>query len=508
MTSLSVPRESAPPNGIRGAEATAHAALAVVVALVAGAARLVPVLRGGGLTGLGNYDDGVYYATGTALLHGLLPYRDYLFLHPPGIVLLVAPFGLAGDDPTGLASARLAWMLLGMANAVLVARILRPVGLPEAAVGALFYATAFPAVYIEWTPLLEGPAQTCVLAAVLLLNRVERTGSPSRVVPALAGALLGLSATFKIWGVVAVATVLVWLLVRRRWRTAAQLGVGAVAAVAAVCMPFFAAAPTQMWRMVVVDQLGRQRSAASLATRWTDIVTLGLHPGVATSTAATLLTVVVLAGVLALAATISEARLCVVLTIALTVLLLAGPSWFLHYPGLVTGPLAVAVGAGIGAVLRRLARWRAWAGWTGGVLTFMALAVVAAPLSKLELGTAFPAGDLAAETALTDSTCLTSDDPTALVELNVLSRNLDHGCRFVADLGGYSYQFAAERGHWIPRAHDEQWQQEYLAYLRTGQTSLPFRYGADGALSPQVTRTIALWPVLVRAGRYALRETS
>src|SRR6476661_2472269 len=86
-----------------------HRVVAVAAALVAVVARLVPVLRGGGLFGLGNYDDGVYYAAGTALLHGLIPYRDYLFLHPPGIVLLLAPFGLAGHDPTGLATARLAW---------------------------------------------------------------------------------------------------------------------------------------------------------------------------------------------------------------------------------------------------------------------------------------------------------------------------------------------------------------------------------------------------------------
>src|SRR6478752_4443898 len=244
---------------------TAHLVLATAAAVLAGAARIVPVLRGGGLTGLGNYDDGVYDAAGTALLYGVLPYRDYLFLHPPGIVLLLAPFGLAGHDPTGLAAARLGWMLLGVANTVLVARILRPVGLLAAAVGGLFYATAFPAVYIEWTPLLEAPAQTCVVSAVLLLGRAEQMASPTRVAAVLAGALLGVSATFKIWGVVPVATVLVWLLVRRRWRTATQVATGAVAAVTVICLPFFVAAPAQMWRMVVIDQLGRGRSSSSAA---------------------------------------------------------------------------------------------------------------------------------------------------------------------------------------------------------------------------------------------------
>ena len=444
MTSLSVALDAAR-RAAGSRDAAAHTAVAVAVALVAGAARIVPVVRGGGLTGLGNYDDGVYYAAGTALLHGLFPYRDYLFLHPPGIVLLLAPFGLAGHDPTGLAAARLAWMLLGVANTVLVARILRPVGLFEAAVGGLFYATAFSAVYIEWTPLLEAPAQTCVLSAVLLLGRAERTGHrrPGSA-SLLAGALLGVSATFKIWGVVPVATVLVWLLVRRRWRTASQVVTGAVAAVTVICLPFFVAAPAQMWRMVVVDQLGRGRSSSSLSVRWVGILTLGLHPRARVS-----------CRVrcrhrrswwpLSLLWRSPFVRRGFVLCwcSSLTTLLLASPSWFLHYPGLATGPLAVALGAGTGVLVDRLARWRTWVGWTGGVLVFVVLAVAAAPLTELRLGKAFPAGELATRATLVGSTCVTSDDPTALVALDVLSSNLDHGCRFVADLGGYSYQYAA-----------------------------------------------------------------
>jgi hypothetical protein len=480
--------------------------LATAAAVLAGVARLVPVLRGGGLTGLGNYDDGVYYASGTALLNGILPYRDYVFLHPPGIVVMLAPFGLAGQDTTGLAVARVTWMLLGVINTVLVARILRPVGLVEAAVGALFYATAFPAIYIEWTPMLEGPAQTCVLWAILLLSRAERVGWHRSGCIVLAGALLGLSATFKIWGVVPVATVLVWLLARGRWRPAVQFMVGAFAAVTVICLPFFVAAPSQMWQMVVVDQLGRNRSAASISTRLVDIAAFGLHHGTAASGAAVAATFGLYAALLAVAAGVREARLSVVLTLALTMLLLASPSWFLHYPGLVTGPLAVAVGAGVGTTLRWLGDRRPWAGWAAGIVAAAVLAFAAAPVAGLRLGRTFPSAALTSGSALARFPCVTSDDPTALVALNVLSSNFDHGCRFVADLGGYSYQLATQRGHWTPRARDERWQQIYLAYLASGQASLPFRYAHTGALSPSVETTIASWIVLARSRGYALRE--
>ena len=96
------------------------------------------ILRGGGLTGILAYDDGVYYSAADGLLSGRLPYRDYLLLHPPGITLVLAPFAalgrLVGEDPVGLAAARLAFMLLGATSAVLVWAVARA-GLPARRAG-------------------------------------------------------------------------------------------------------------------------------------------------------------------------------------------------------------------------------------------------------------------------------------------------------------------------------------------------------------------------------------
>ena len=44
---------------------------------VALAARLVPLLRGGGLYALGNYDEGVHFAAAMGVIHDLLPYREH-----------------------------------------------------------------------------------------------------------------------------------------------------------------------------------------------------------------------------------------------------------------------------------------------------------------------------------------------------------------------------------------------------------------------------------------------
>jgi hypothetical protein len=46
-------------------------ALAVLIGAAAYVARLVPVVRGGGLRGMNSYDGSVYYAAAAGLAHGL-----------------------------------------------------------------------------------------------------------------------------------------------------------------------------------------------------------------------------------------------------------------------------------------------------------------------------------------------------------------------------------------------------------------------------------------------------
>ena len=103
----------------------------IAVFALAFVARLVPVLRGGGLFGIDTYDDSVHYSAALALVHGVLPYRDFLFLHPPGVVVALSPFaafGAATHDGWGFAAGRIAWMLMGSATAALIVVALRGVG--------------------------------------------------------------------------------------------------------------------------------------------------------------------------------------------------------------------------------------------------------------------------------------------------------------------------------------------------------------------------------------------
>ncbi len=70
-------------------------ALTAVVVLVAFATRQT-LIADAGLDGLHAYDDGVYYAGAAALLSGRMPYEEFVFLHPPGILVLLLPFAELG----------------------------------------------------------------------------------------------------------------------------------------------------------------------------------------------------------------------------------------------------------------------------------------------------------------------------------------------------------------------------------------------------------------------------
>jgi len=147
------------------------------VGIVAFLIRLVPVLRGGGLKGFYNYDPAVYYAAAVGMAHGLMPYRDFLLLHAPGVPVALLPFALIGlqtTDSTGMALARLAIMVMGSVSAVLVTRVLKPVGAGAAVIGGLAYAVYWPAVYVERAAWLEGFGSFLTILAMLLILGVPR----------------------------------------------------------------------------------------------------------------------------------------------------------------------------------------------------------------------------------------------------------------------------------------------------------------------------------------------
>jgi alpha-1,2-mannosyltransferase len=494
-----------PPAQIHSRPLSLHWLWAIGIAAIAFVVRLVPVLRGGGIFGIGNYDDAVYYAAATGLVHGQLPYQDFLLLHPPGMPLLLTPFALAAQltsDSYGFAAARVSCMLLGAINAALIWKILKPVGAVAALFGALSYAVFYPAVYSDKSTLLECPATTALLIAILLLQPLINSGSISRWKIFLAGALVGLTITIKVWGIVTFLIVLAWLLLIRRFRAALQVLTGSAASALVICLPFFAVAPRAMWNQIVRDQLFRRGgNGHTILDRLDQMAGLGIvgrsYPAAITAAA--------VAGLLvcaALAWSYRETRLPVLLMLGQGAFLLITPTWFPHFAGFTAAPVTLAIGAAIGRLID-LVRARP-AQIAVGLVIAGALVVYATGWTTTTFGRRFP--QEFRSIAATAPGCVTSDDATTLIVSNTLSRNLTHGCRFIADLGGHSHDMAAAADLKVSRNSNREFQRFALDYLGSGSVSILVRYPGGRGFSARTTAVLDQWPLLASSGRYQVRQ--
>ncbi len=491
----------------------------VTVATTAFAVRLTPVLAGGGLFGRGNYDDGVYYTAAAGFVHGLMPYRDFLLLHPPGIVLALAPFAALADlvgEPTAFAVARIGFMIIGSANAVLVAVALRRLGLAAAMVGGLTYAVFFPAVYVEHTTLLEPLATGFLLGAVSLIGsaprshaveipsgaRAFRSAHTGLLRMIMAGVLLGVATAIKVWGVVPAVAMIAWVLATLGWRRALATTAGYAAGATAICLPFFVAAPRQMWRLVLLAQLGRPRVAGGWLERVHDIAGLTPFGSIATGW-------LVLAGAVLLFGSLAawqsrEGRVGVLLFGVTVALLLTTPSWFLHYAALSAAPTALVLGAAAGWLSVRIRR-----PITAIIAGTVAIGLIAAYGSLVlarPFGRPFPAAQLQPAVAVS-KTCVTTDDPISLIELDVLRRNLRRNCPLMVDLGGYNYALQVGTPRFHSRAKSPKWQNLALDYLTSGDTTvLGIRFRQGYGYSRTTAARVRSWPVVARADGLAVRR--
>ena len=476
-----------------------------VVALLA---RLSVIFRHDGLKGFYGYDAAVYFAAGDALVHGRLPYHGFVLLHPPGLMLVLAPFAALGhwmSDSSAFALADVAFCVLGAVNAVLVVRVGRALSLPlrAAAVGGLFYALWYGSVDTEFLTKLEPLGSAAFLGGLLLTLRARDRGGVWR--PLLGGVLLGAAVSVKIWWIVPVLGVLVWhaLAARRRSLPRPALPVaGAALGALAINLPFFLAAPSAMWHSVVLDQLGRAQTRTAEVVRFADFsgaTKLHGHAPIAVVVLLSLAFLVVFAFAMLRAATWRAARPVLALFVAQALVLLVAPSWFAFYVDYVGATASLVVAAafaaeGVPSWARRIARPARAGRWTPLVLaaaiTAIALALGAGAVAR------FPAAP-----ALTRATahvrCLMSDSPMSLIRLNALSRGLANGCPNWVDVTGRTYGPDRPR-HGESRAHNVRWQHDLTTYLRSGDAVVIVRRTGTG-IDRTTLRALAHDGVLARS---------
>lgn len=474
-------------------------ALVFLVGLVA---RLGVILRKGGIHGIIGYDTGVYFSGSDALLHGRLPYRDFTMVHPPGITLAVTPFAALTNimsDWSAFIVANVAFCIMGAANAVLVVVVSRRLGIARrgAVCAGLFYAAWFGSVSAEFDVKLEPLSNLLLLLGLLALLRDQRR--PTRWSALLAGAVIGLPLTVKIWWVVPVLLIIGWHGVcRRSVRAGLQTLLGAAASVTVVCLPFFLADPSGMWRSVVTGQLGRPDTVPVLArlAQLSTVPEMLQHVTTRQEHLAALVFVVLLCATVAFAWRGSRrARfLAAVVLVQLGVLLVA-PSWFEYYSDYLAVGLAVTVGAAAVAVRREhLARTPAVA-LTAGVLVVTSLVTVTGVHAIRPYG-----GATELTRAVRTEKCVMSNNPTVLLRLNALSRGFAAGCPNWIDVSGRKMSPDAPAAL---RARHTTWHQVLLQYLRSGNAIALWKPNGSNTIKI-VSNQLAKGGIVARAGGHVI----
>jgi hypothetical protein len=354
--------------------------------LLALAIRLYTLTRPGYLTGVTEYDDGVYLGGAIRLLQGSLPYHDFAFVQPPGILLLMAPVAVLakiGATTHAMAAARLLTVLASTACVPLAGSLVRYRGVLVTLVTCGLLAIYPDDIATAHTLILEPWLNLFCLLGVCIAFRRGRLASSRRLL--WAGVAIGFAGTVKYWAALpAVLLLAVCLLTGNGWtgrvRRAGTYTLGVIAGFVLPVLPFFAFAPAAFVRSTLFDQAARAGSYVPVSLRLAHLtglidvldggghfsLTSGAHSLLAGSGAAAtsnasvgwLPYVVALlgAGVLAIGYLWEPGRPSplewyVLATAVATVAAVLGYSaFFYHYPAFAAPWLALSAGCAVGAL--------------------------------------------------------------------------------------------------------------------------------------------------------------
>jgi alpha-1,2-mannosyltransferase len=417
-----------------------------LVFVVALAARLSVPFFGGGLYGGYKYDAPVYYSAGMGLVHGRLPYRDFVLVHPPLIALATAPFAALGavtTDRTGFIAANLAFTLLGGLNAVLVVRLAVHLGLVSGAatIGGLFYAIWAGSVSAEYEIRLEPLGNTLLLLGLLAM--LVGVGRDRQRWLFVAGTMFGMAVNVKIWWAVPAVVAVGWACSQGA-RRGAMVIAGGLTVVLLVDVPLQLVTRDNMWTMVVTTQLGRPGDGSSFTQRlWTlsGAAPLSRYPFAAVVGSLLLMGV---AGLLIVAWRVPGCRVILFICVGQLAVLAVSPTWYAYYPDYVAVPLSAGVAGGITFVLTRFR--------LGSIaLPLTAVIIVAAcSLTLTRLAAGSFVRNMPDETAiradLAASPCVVSDSPMLLIAVDALGRSFEPGCHNWVDtygLAGYTNELGS-----------------------------------------------------------------
>jgi hypothetical protein len=220
--------------------------------------RIYELSRPGYLLGLTEYDDGSYFGSSVHLTDGILPYRDFIFVQPPGILLVMSPVALLAKvtgTAAGMAIGRVLTVLASAAGVVLVGLLVRHRGALAALIACGVLAVFPDAIAAAHTVLVEPwLVLACLLGAVAVFDGDRLTASRRRL--AWGGAAFGFAGAIEGWALV---PVLVVLAISLPWaRRAVTFAAGVAAAFLVAVLPFAALAPGRFYQSLIVAQVGHR----------------------------------------------------------------------------------------------------------------------------------------------------------------------------------------------------------------------------------------------------------
>ena len=449
-------RRAAPGLGWLPFSLTPAGAVIVAVTLLALGLRCFQIFRTGHLLGVGDYDDGTDFGGALRLIHGIVPYRDFIIVQPPGIVLLMVPaaalsplIGTAGS----IAVAKVLTVAASTAAVVLGGLLVRHRGVFATLVTCGVIAIYPGSVQAAHTVMLE-PWLTvfCLAGAVAVFDRDRLTGSGRRL--AWGGAALGFAGAVKVWAIIPAAVIVAACLlgaepVRRATRFVAGVAAGFLIPV----LPFAILAPGRFYDSVIVAQLIRTDTRTPLGYRLQYLTGL-----VAWDLSTVTYLIVAIGMVVVVAGTLIAAYLVThrgppplewfsVATAALVVVAFLVPDdFYYHYPAFLAPFLAMAFAL---PAARLLDGWRApphrSAGLRRAAIGLAGLAVLVLPFvaggAESSPTPTYADALSAVQRVIPPGACVLSDEVALLISADRFTSSTP-GCSVMVDGFGTSYALA------------------------------------------------------------------
>jgi hypothetical protein len=231
----------------------------------------------GFLFGVTEYDDGPYFGSAVRLVYGVLPYRDFILVQPPGITLLMSPVALLArvtGTAWGLAIGRILTVLASSAGVALAGLLVRHRGLLTVLITCGFLAVYPDSVAAAHTVLVEPWLVLFCLIGALAVFDGDKLAGTRRL--AWGGVAFGFAGAIEPWAIVPVLLLLGLCLLHPQLSRVGAFAGGVAAGFLVPVLPFAAIGPRQFYESLITAQVGPRHGTprVGLVTRLTNMLGL------------------------------------------------------------------------------------------------------------------------------------------------------------------------------------------------------------------------------------------